>query len=84
MNCTGSMWKTNVGWDPERVVRKVSPAVEVVTHCGLDGKLSSSKCGTSDINFHFVIVEQLHESHDHPAAFTIVLQRLAAMLVSAH
>ncbi len=39
MNCTASTREINVGEDPERIVGKVAPTLEVVTNCGLDGQL---------------------------------------------
>ena len=37
---TGGMRMTNVGDNPQLVLRKVAPPLEVVTHGGLNGKLS--------------------------------------------
>ena len=40
MRFTCAVWKANIGDDPELVHRKVAPALEVVTHSGLNRNLS--------------------------------------------
>ena len=72
------MRKTNVGGDTECVVRKISPALEVVAHCSLHRKLSFSKLLTTGICLHLVCREDLH---DCAAYFT---SGFAAILVRAH
>ncbi len=72
------MWKTNIGGDTERVVRKISPALEVVAHCSLHRKLSFSKLLTTGICLHVVRRENLHDC----AAY--LTSGFAAILVRAH
>ena len=52
MQFTSSVRKANVGDDPELVDREVAPALEVVTHCSLNGKLSLDKLTAVQIRLH--------------------------------
>jgi len=72
------MRKTNVGGDTECVVRKISPALEVVAHCSLHRKLSIPKLLTAGIFLHVFRLENLHDC----AAYRT--SGLAAILVRAH
>ena len=69
---------TNVGDNPELVQRKVAPALEVVTHGGINGKLSFAEFLALEITFDFRIVEYFHNHH---ASFTTFF---AAILVTFH
>ena len=48
---------TNVGFKPELVQRKVAPPLEVVTHGGLNWKLSVLELIALEITLDFRIVE---------------------------
>ena len=80
MHFTCGMRMANVGYNPELVDRKVAPALEVVTHCGLNGKLSFAEFFALYIfsSLDLLIVEQFHNHH---ATFTIFL---AAILVTGY
>ena len=56
MHITSGMLKANVGDNPELIDRKVAPALEVVTHCGLNGNLSCLEIIAAQIH----IAEHLH------------------------
>ena len=57
---TGAMWKANVGDDPELIDCKVAPALEVVTHCSLNKKLSCEKLTALQIRLHFFIADEVY------------------------
>ena len=66
----------NVGFNPELADRKVAPALEVVTHCGLNLKLAFAEFFALYIFLDLLIVEHFHNHH---ATFTIFF---AAILVT--
>ena len=72
------MRMANVGDNPELVDRKVAPALEFVTHCSLNGKLSFAEFFALYIFLDLLIVEKFH---NHYATFTIFL---AAILVTGY
>ena len=76
MHITGAVRQANVGDDPELVDRKVSPALEVVTHFGLNWKLSFAERSAGQIFFDSFMRERLQNHH---AAGT---PRFAAILVT--
>ena len=51
------MRMTNVGDNPQLVLRKVAPPLEVVTHGGLNGKLSLGEFIALEITLDFSIVK---------------------------
>ena len=61
MHFTGAMRKANIGDDPELVLSKVAPALEVVTHSGLNWKLSIFfPCFLGHFRNDVTMAEQLH------------------------
>ena len=60
MHSTGAVRQANVGDDPELVDRKVAPALEVVTHSGLNGNPSFAAKRAGDAFFDSWMLEQLH------------------------
>ena len=74
------MRKTNVGFNPERLLRKVAPPLEVVTHGGRNGKLCVLEFVAFEIFLDCRIFENLL---DHHATFAIAII-LAATLVTFH
>ena len=78
MHITGAMRKANIGDNPELLFRKVAPALEVVTHSGLNRKLSFFfPCFLGHFRNDITIPEQLH---NHLACDA---SRFAAILVCA-
>ena len=78
MQFTCAVRQANVGDDPELVDQKVAPALEVVSHCCLNGKLSFAERSAGHIILDSFIAEQLH---NHIAALTPCF---AAILVTGH
>ena len=74
------MRKTNVGFNPELLLRKVAPPLEVVTHGGRNGKLCVLEFVALEIFLDCRIFENLL---DHHATFAIAII-LAATLVTFH
>ena len=72
------MRKTNVGFNPELVQRKVAPPLEVVTHGGRYWQLCVLEFVALEISLDFRIFENLLNHH---ATFTIIL---AATLETFH
>ena len=54
------MRKTNAAVDSESVIRKISPAPEVVTHSRLHRKLLLAESFTQQIGLNFFVTDQLH------------------------
>ena len=75
---TGGVRMTNVGDNSELVIRKVAPALEVITHGGLNGKLGFGEFIALEITLDFLILEYFL---NHNATFTTFL---AAILVTFH
>ena len=69
---------TNVGDNSELMIRKVAPALEVITHGGLNGKLGFGEFIALEITLYFLILEYFLNHH---ATFTTFL---AAILVTFH
>ena len=75
MHFTGAAWKANVGEDPELVARKVTPALEVVTHSGLNRNLSFADFFWGDVSYDIWMREQLHNplAYDAPHFASILV-----------